>query len=364
MRSFLNSPLRVDLNLTNKCHLNCKYCYASANSISQISNELTLAEYDELFSEFEEMGVFRVQLAGGEPLMRSDFLDIISLSKKYTFSLSLNTTGYFLTDEICKEISLANFELVTVSLEGNVSELHDKIKGGKSFDKAIEAIKLLKKHNLNTAIGITLNSMNIDSVFDTIDFVRPLGVDVVGIQVLCPSGRLLKNPEFVPDRKEYTEFVEKLLEYQNTNLAPKINLNVTNEGQVCWEYYYPLEKIGKLNLLGKMWNQDAKLASDISCVAGISVCSIGADGRVYPCEMFVSDQSMSAGNLKDSSFKNIWQESELFKKFRGLSKQKLDGPCASCQRGWCGGGCRAAAYYLSGKLNGSDMHCYYAQKDE
>lgn len=356
--------MRVDLNLTNRCHLHCKYCYASANSNLQVSRELTIGDYDRLFSELEEVGVFRVQLAGGEPMIRSDFVEIISISKKYTFSLSLNTTGYFLTERICRELTSANFELVTVSLEGNSSCLHDKIKGGVSFNKAIEAIKLLKKYKLNTAIGITLNSLNIDHIFETIDLVRPLGVDIVGIQVLCPSGRLLENPEFIPDRKKYVEFVEKLLEYQKNNPTPKINLNVTNESPVCWEYYYPLEKIGKLNLLSKMWGQNIKSKTDISCVAGISVCSIGADGSVYPCEMFVSDSKMCAGNIKESNFKNIWQKSKLFEEFRNLSKGELGGPCTLCKHKWCGGGCRAAAYYLSNKLDGSDTHCFYAEKDD
>lgn len=364
MRDFLSAPLRVDLNLTNRCHLNCKYCYASANEAVNISKELTVDELDKLFAEFQKIGVFRVQLAGGEPLLRNDFLEILSITKKYDFSLSLNTTGYFLTEEICIELSKCNFELITVSLEANNAELHDKIKGGKSFEKAIEALKLLKKHNLKTAIGLTLNSYNIDHVFDTIDLVRPIGINIVGIQVLCPAGRLSKNMDFIPERKRYVRFVNDLIDYQNTNKSPKINLNVTNEGPVFWEYYYPLKKLHKLNLLKDIWGQNTKNRSDISCVAGISVCSIGEDGSVYPCEMFVSDPEMSAGNIKKDEFNNIWKSSKLFKEFRKLSRESLTGPCSTCKNKWCGGGCRAAAYYDSNKINSSDTHCFYAQENE
>lgn len=364
MKSFLSAPLRVDLNVTNRCHLKCKYCYASANQTGETSKELTVDELDNLFNELEQIGVFRIQLAGGEPLIRNDFLEIITRTKKYDFSLSLNTTGYYLTEEICKELSKGNFELITVSLEGNNAPLHEKIKGGKSFDKALNSLKLLKTFGLNTAIGITLNSYNINSIFDTIDLVRSIGVDIIGIQVLCPVGRLSKNVELIPNKKAYAKFVNDLIIYQDIHSIPRINLNVTNESPVCWEYYYPLQKSNKLRLLKNIWGQDTRTVADVSCVAGISVCSIGADGTVYPCEMFVSDSTMSAGNIKQQNFKEIWQSSKLLKDFRNLSKTTFTGACSTCKNKWCGGGCRAVAYYSTNNLNGTDMHCYYAKKQD
>ncbi|PIZ24564.1 hypothetical protein COY48_02290 [Candidatus Collierbacteria bacterium CG_4_10_14_0_8_um_filter_43_86] len=361
MRSYLSAPLRVDLNLTSRCHLRCKYCYASAGGIRN-ETELSISDLEKFFIELEEMGVFRIQLAGGEPTMRKDFPDILSLLEKFKFSVSLNTTGLFLSKDICKRIAKGNFELVTVSLEGDTAELHEKIKGGKSFPKAIDAIKALKKENINTAIGITLNSFNIDSIFRIIDLVRTLGVDLVGIQVLCPVGRLSENPDLVPGNKRYTEFVTHLIDYQTKNPFPKVNLNVTNEGAVCWEYYFPLQQLGKIKQLKEIWEQNIKHdEKEISCVAGISVCSVGADGEVYPCEMFISDINMSAGNIRTKNFKKIWGKSELFKKFRNLKKSNLTGPCSLCKYRWCGAGCRAAAYYMTGDLNGTDKHCYYAQ---
>lgn len=364
MRNYLSAPLRVDLNLTNRCHLSCRYCYASANQLhDHFTKELDVSELDKLFSELEKLGVFRLQLAGGEPLLRSDFLEIVSNINKYDFVTSLNTTGFFLTSEICRKLSEGNFELITVSLEGNKARLHELIKGGVSFKQALIALELLKKSGLNTAIGITLNSYNIDSVFEIIDLARKLGVGLVGIQVLCPVGRLKDNIDFLPDRDKYVQFVGKLVEYQTSNPYPKINLNVTNEGSVCWEYFYPLEKMNKLPLLKSIWDQDQSyIENEISCAAGISVCSIGDTGEVYPCEMFCSDPNMSAGNIRDKSFKEIWTTSKLFSDFRSLTKVGLEGVCASCKNKWCGGGCRAVAYYSTGRLNGTDTHCYYAQK--
>jgi len=366
MRSYLSAPLRVDLNLTNRCHLSCKYCYASANQLyDHFTRELNVSELDKLFSELEGLGVFRIQLAGGEPLLRSDFLEIVSNINKYDFVTSLNTTGFFLTQEICRSLAKGNFELVTVSLEGNNTKLHESIKGGVSYERALTALELLRESSLNTAIGITLNTYNIGSIFETIDLVRNLGVGLVGIQVLCPVGRLMENLDFLPDRKKYVKFVSELIRYQKKNPYPKINLNATNEGSVCWEYFYPLEKINRLKLLKSIWGQDPSyIENEISCTAGISVCSIGDTGEVYPCEMFCSDSNMSAGNIRDKSFREIWNSSKLFADFRSLAKGNLKGACASCKYKWCGGGCRAVAYYSTGKLNGADTHCYYAQKEK
>jgi radical SAM protein with 4Fe4S-binding SPASM domain len=145
----------------------------------------------------------------------------------------------------------------------------------------------------------------------------------------------------------------------------EVRVNVTNESPVFWEYYYPLFQEKEGEELMKIWNMDLNIrtGNQISCVAGRTVCSIEANGDVYPCEMFLGEEEMVVGNLRKDSFKKIWATSLLFKEFRKLTKDKINNPCKNCPNEWCGAGCRAAAFSSARSITGCDFHCYYANQN-
>jgi len=361
----LKAPLQVDFNLTNRCNLECDYCYASANERFEEIKELKRKEIFNLFKEFSEIGVLKVSFSGGEPLLRKDIKEIILLSKDFPFTTILLTNGTLISEEIAKAIKKAKVSLVNVSLEGPKAEIHDKIRGKNSFNKALQGIKILKEKNITFSIGTTLNSINITHIFEMIDFVAALGAKLFAIQVLCPVGRIAKNREIIPNHDVFKNFFLKLTDLKKKSKLPiKVKVNVTNESPVFWEYYYPLDEIGRINDLVKIWGVDLKLktGNQISCVAARTVCSIDANGDVYPCEMFLGNSLMVAGNIRKLKFKEIWQNAPIFREFRSLVKDKLDKPCRNCFYEWCGGGCRAAALFLTGSIKGADFHCIYANK--
>jgi len=361
----LKAPLQVDLNLTNRCNLECDYCYASANERIKTIEELNKKEFINLFKEFSEMGVLKVLLSGGEPFLRRDFKEIILSSKDFSFATIISTNGTLISEETAEAIKKAKVSLVNVSLEGSKAEIHDKIRGKNSFNKALQGIKLLKDKNITFSIGTTLNSINITYIFEMIDFVAALGAKLFAIQVICPVGRTTKNRDIIPNYNVFKNFFLKLTDLKkNSRLPIKVKVNVTNESPVFWEYYYPLDEIGRINDLIKIWGADLNLktGNQISCVAARTVCSIDANGDVYPCEMFLGNSLMVAGNIRKLKFKEIWQNVPIFKEFRNLAKDKLDKPCKDCLYEWCGGGCRAAALFLTGSIKGADVHCIYANK--
>ena len=92
------------------------------------------------------------------------------------------------------------------------------------------------------------------------------------------------------------------------------------------------------------------------CIAGQVICLIDVDGNVLPCSYFPKP----AGNIKEQSFKDIWENSYLFKELRNFKKYK--GKCGSCEFIAVCGGCRARAYAMSGDYLEEEPFCGYVPK--
>jgi len=89
------------------------------------------------------------------------------------------------------------------------------------------------------------------------------------------------------------------------------------------------------------------------CIAGQLICLIDVDGNVLPCSYFPKP----AGNIRQQPFKDIWENSELFKELRDFKKYK--GKCGSCEYINVCGGCRARAYSIHGDYLEEEPFCGY-----
>jgi len=89
------------------------------------------------------------------------------------------------------------------------------------------------------------------------------------------------------------------------------------------------------------------------CIAGQLIAFIDIEGNVKPCSYFLR----SAGNLKEKSFKEIWEESELFSEMRDFKRYK--GRCGSCEYIGVCGGCRARADAIYGDYLEEEPFCSY-----
>ncbi|MBA3060334.1 MAG: SPASM domain-containing protein, partial [Nitrospirae bacterium] len=92
------------------------------------------------------------------------------------------------------------------------------------------------------------------------------------------------------------------------------------------------------------------------CIAGQLICLIDVDGNVLPCSYFPKP----AGNIRQQSFKEIWENSELFRELRDFKKYK--GKCGSCEYINVCGGCRARAYSIYGDYLEEEPFCGYMPK--
>lgn len=365
MREYLSAPILVDISTTNRCNMRCKYCYASSSPEEDKYSELSKDEFTNLFNELDKMRVHRISLSGGEPFIRNDFFDILSSASKCHFAIVINTNGSLITDSIAYELKKYRFDRICVTVDGSQAEIHDKMRGSGSFVKAINGINLLQKHGLPVSTLFTLNKFNVHDLIPTIQLNHMMGIKHMSVMIVCPTGRASDGETLVDKNSWYPVFYELTKMKAENRMPLSFKIVPPNESSVFWHFYLPLEFYGRLDLL-KVWKQDLNGFSDaertISCTAGIRSASVASNGDIYGCDLMTGIEELKAGNLREQSFADIWNNSSVFQKLRELSFESLSGPCKNCKYSWCGGGCRSSAYNLNNTINASDSSCFYAKE--
>ncbi|HJQ83709.1 MAG TPA: radical SAM protein [Candidatus Binatia bacterium] len=128
-------PFSATFAVTNRCNLRCSYC----NCPFIDPTSLDLPRIELLFDRLREMGIRRLGLAGGEPMMRRDLGEIIALAKARGFWVSVNS-NLTLFDRHPERLALA--DLVYTSLDGD-EDAHVAARGDGSWDGVVTAIRAL-----------------------------------------------------------------------------------------------------------------------------------------------------------------------------------------------------------------------------
>lgn len=265
-----------------------------------------------------------------------------------------------ITDKLAKELRRYRFDRICVTLDGSQKITHEKHRGVNTFEKVIAGIKKLQSHKLPVSTLFTLNKDNADDLIDTIRLNEKLGITYMTVMMLCPTGRA-SGAELLVEKEQWYKLFMTLTEMKLKNkIALNFKIVPPNEGSIHWQFYYPLKHYDKLDLL-YLWQPELykkSLAREISCHAGTRAASIDQNGDVYGCDLMMGINEFVAGNIRKQSLSEIWQTSPVFSAFREFNFSSIKGKCAMCANEWCGGGCRASAYNLSGNYYGSDIVCY------
>jgi radical SAM protein with 4Fe4S-binding SPASM domain len=344
-RSHAIGPDKLDelwIYTTLSCNLRCRHCLVSAGK--ELEKELGTDEIKRIVDEAVELGVKRFYITGGEPFIKENIFEIIhyiTARKERELIILSNAT---LFDE-AKIESLKKLKgprlVIQVSLEGPTAEIHDKLRGKGSFDRAVEGIKSLVGIGIVPIVSTAVSQFNADHIEETSRFISKLGVKDHHILWMHAKGRGASNVDklYVAPEKitEIMRDVRKLYEEHD--------IIVDNEESLKARIRY---KRGRKNDLCN------------NCYEKICV---NADGHVYPCGSLNGDSAFDAGSVRERSLKDIWLNSEVMRCGRENSIMNKAG-CVSCYlRFFCGGGCTSHSYYASevdagkGSISAADPYC-------
>lgn len=188
------SYLRV--SITDRCNYRCIYCKPE-EQFEFIPHEevLRYEEIVEIIKEAVNLGVTKVRITGGEPLVRKGVVDFIKKLReiKKLEDISLTTNGFFLS-EYAEKLKDAGLNRVNISLDSLQEEKYKRITRGGSLEKALKGINFALKAGL---LPIKINTVLIRGINDdeVEDFVRltlgrPLNIRFIEFM---PSGEELKD---------------------------------------------------------------------------------------------------------------------------------------------------------------------------
>jgi radical SAM protein with 4Fe4S-binding SPASM domain len=344
-RSSVIAPRKLDelwLYYTMACNLRCKHCLVNAGK--GLKKELTTEEFKKVVDEGIKLGVKRFYITGGEPFIKEGIFDLIKyITKTKRRELIVLTNATLFDDrKIAALRKLVSPKLLLqVSLEGPNAEIHDKLRGKGSFDKAVEGIKKLISIGITPIVSTAISKLNEKDIARTSRFLSKLGIQEHNVLWMHAKGRGANNLDdlYVPSeniaramKKLKKEYKEQEVIFDNVeSLKVRVRTKRGRKNDLCNNCY---EKI---------------------CV--------NSDGHVYPCASLNGDRNFDAGSVRKESLKDIWLNSKVMEKGRDNSVQNKP-ECRDCYLEYfCGGGCTSHSYYASevdtgkGSVTALDPYC-------
>ncbi len=153
-------PPMVIFSVTERCNLQCAGCYARALHASP-EKELSAEEMHQVLREADELGIGFFMLAGGEPLVRRDLLDMTAAFPRMLFLLFTN--GLLLNDKLLARLEAQRHVIPVLSLEGEGPDT-DGRRGEGVFDQLRATMAELKKRKLFFSVSLTLTRSNVEAV--------------------------------------------------------------------------------------------------------------------------------------------------------------------------------------------------------
>jgi AdoMet-dependent heme synthase len=314
-------PRIISWNVTLKCPLNCAHCYADAGE-EEIPGVLSTQEAFGVIDQICEAGNPVVILSGGEPLMREDIFEIARYGTDHGLRMALGTSGYLLSWKTAGMLKDAGIRSVAVSIDSANPDVHDRFRGRPgAWGRAVRALRWCREAGIGTRINMTIQDYDIALVDDVVNLGTGLGVNDYQVFFPVPTGRAHASTGGTPS--EYEKLIGKILTRYRSS---PVHIRPTCAPQ----FVRIADQLG----IG----DDAR---GRGCIAGIRYCRIYANGDVTPCPYL----PVTAGNVRETPFSQIWHESEVFAALRDPGS--LTGKCGRCgYKGACGG-CRARAYGIA-----------------
>jgi pyrroloquinoline quinone biosynthesis protein E len=327
----MDRPFGLLAELTYRCPLACAYCSNPLN-LADFSDELTTAEWQRVLSEAQQLGVLQCHLSGGEPLLRRDLVEIVRSASELGLYTNLVTSAIGLSRRRAEELREAGLDHVQISIQADEQVVSDRIAGTPSFERKIEAARVVKELGWPLTVNVVLHRQNIDTVANLLGLAEELRADRVELANTQYYGWALRNRDTLLPSKAQLGQAEAVVRAARKRLAGRMDVIY-----VLPDYYsrYPKPCMGG-------W--------------GKRQLTVAPNGDALPCPA-AHALPLPRASVREESLAHIWMESPLFQRFRGTNWM-LE-PCRSCSRREIDfGGCRCQAFQLTGDAARTDPVCH------
>src|SRR5881396_2179785 len=288
-------PFLVALNLTKRCNLKCAHCYLDATT-----------------------------KAGG-------------------FMVVFGTNGMLINDRMAKELVEIGVMGVGISIDSLDPQKHDRFRGlPGAWAGAVAGIEACKRNGLQFQVHFSAQPMNYRELPDVVEWAHTLGAKVLNVFFMVCTGRGEELTDITP--AQYEEVLSYLVNCQDQYQDMLVRARCAPHFKRLAYEKDPDSPITKAR--GYMGG---------GCLAGTNYARVTPNGELTPCP----NMPLSAGNIRETSFVDLWEKSDIFDSFR---YPQLKGKCGDCEYTDICGGCRARPYVDHGDWLDEDQWCLYTPK--
>lgn len=285
----MTAPHRMDLMVSAMeqngawhCNQKCLHCYAAGQPMGE-TPELSTEQWKTALALLRKANIPQVTFTGGEPTLRSDLVELVQAAA--WFVTRLNTNGRLLTPELCAGLYEASLDSVQVTLYSAEGNIHNQLVGVNGFSDTVQGIRNAVAAGLIVSVNTPLCSLNTHYA-ETLRFAHSLGVRYATCSGLIPSGSAC-GQESRATALTPEQLTEVLRQAVDTAEELGMELDFTSPG---WLDEETLRSLG-LNLIP-------------SCGACLSNMAVTPDGKVVPCQSWLSDEPL--GDLLHDDWADIW----------------------------------------------------------
>lgn len=341
----LDAPISLGIKISARCNLVCRHCWAYPATYTR---QPTLAELLTFIESARELGVLRIVLTGGEPLLRPDVERIVARIKELGFFLEIFTNG---TNTILPRYTkvikylTSTTDMIQLSLDGPTPQTHGAQRPGASSDdfQAIEkAIHFANDARVTTRVNMTATPMNVSTIAETYDSASAFGATCFRVNPVFPIGRAIdmKNEINLSFAQVYLTEVTKCV-HSRPDSATEFDFAVP------WVFFQNAYSIASDRLVRPR---------NVHCFSGAASWEVLPNGDTYTSASSIYEESLKIGNVFEEKLEAMWNKklTKIFRRGRNLADTK----CYDCKfLGLCQGGREEAAYLRYGSVDFPDPSC-------
>ena len=293
-------PLHMSLELTLRCNIRCTHCYNFDRDLPRqaLSPELSFQEIVGLLDAFRQAGTLYLSLTGGEAMVHPRFWDILEEAAARRFVITVLSNGTLLTPEACDRFaSVVALAGLSLSIYGARPETHDAVtRVPGSFERTWAGARRLRERGT----GVSLKFV----------FMKENASEADGMIRRAEEGG-------------FNFSVDTTITGRYDGTRGSLNTRVDHA---------TLEALYRGPLRGQLTLRKPDPTDDeFKCNCARGNGAVSSTGEVYPC----ISTPLRAGNVREQPFLEIWKNSGVFRKIRGLRLEDFK-TCAPCGlKTWC-----------------------------
>lgn len=331
MSEEIGPPLWLLAELTYRCPLHCAFCYNPVD-YAERADELDTSDWLRILREARELGAVQCGFSGGEPLVREDLEELVAEAHRLGFYTNLLTSGVGLSEQRAAALKAAGLDHVQLSFQDSTREINDFLSHTRTFELKQRVARIITGHGWPMVMNVVIHRLNIDHVDRIIELADALGAEYLELANTQYYSWARENRDHLLPTREQLRRAEEATNAWRAKLANRMRLFF-----VAPDYHDARPK---------------------RCVNGwgSTLMTVTPDGMALPCHTARMLPGLAFPDLRATSVRSAWHESEGFNRYRGTGW--MQEPCRSCsQRESDLGGCRCQAYMLARDAAAADPVC-------